>query len=101
MKQTTRKLSTAVKIKQVLCYNLDVTGCTTNAVFFYYVHVTKRNNISSYKQHLNSTILSQVHNGCLDFIIEMANALHLMGNASELDKLIQSFGKSITENNSF
>lgn len=31
----------------------------------------------------------------------MANALHLMGNASELDKLIQSFGKSITENNSF
>lgn len=57
----------------------------------------------AYKQHLNSTILSQVHrpNGCLDFIIEMANALHLMGNASELDKLIQSFGKSITENNSF
>lgn len=55
----------------------------------------------AYKQHLNSTILSPVHNGCLDFIIEMANALHLMGNASELDKLIQSFGKSITENNSF
>lgn len=25
----------------------------------------------------------------------MANVLHLMGNASELDKLIQSFGKSI------
>lgn len=55
----------------------------------------------AYKQHLNFTILSQVHNGCLDFIIEMANALHLMGNASELDKLIQSFGKFITENNSF
>lgn len=49
----------------------------------------------AYKLHLNSTILSPVHNGCVDFIIEMANALHLMGNASELDKLIQSFGKSI------
>lgn len=51
------------------------------------------------KQHLNSSILSPAQNGCHDilswFIIEMANVLHLMGNASELDKLIQSFGKSI------
>lgn len=54
----------------------------------------------AYKQHLNSTILSPADNGCheylvLIYIIEMANVLHLMGNASELDKLIQSFGKSI------
>lgn len=50
------------------------------------------------KQHLNSSILSPAQNGCdilSWFIIEMANVLHLMGNASELDKLIQSFGKSI------
>lgn len=51
------------------------------------------------KQHLNSSILSPAQNECHDilswFIIEMADELHLMGNASELDKLIQSFGKSI------
>lgn len=67
--------------------------------FFNYVHITKRNNVSSYV--CIQTTFEFYNLSRLDFIIEMANALHLMGNASELDKLIQSFGKSITENNSF
>lgn len=84
--------------------NFDVICCTTKCFFLKLCLIIPKEIIFYHmyaydKQHLNSSILSPAQNGCHDilswFIIEMANVLHLMGNASELDKLIQSFGKSI------